>query len=99
MCLGVNTEKGCAALSGYGHTPFIRSPVIQSLLALMTILAQSLLTLVSGHLVTLFLLSVRHNSKCVKYFGCLLLLHLLNKALGRLECGIVVSVDNECRIL
>jgi len=33
----------------------------QSLLALMTILAQSLLTLVSSHLVALLLFSVRHN--------------------------------------
>ena len=47
-----------------GYTPFIKISFAVSelyLLALMTILAQSLLTLVSSHLVALLLLSVRHN--------------------------------------
>ena len=45
------------ALLPYIFFCFIR----QSLLALMTILAQSLLTLVSSHLVALLLFSVWHN--------------------------------------
>jgi len=40
--------------------PFLRHG---NLLALMTVLAQSLLALVSSHLVTLLFLSVRHNCK------------------------------------
>ena len=47
-----------------GYTPFIKIYFDVSeryLLALMTILAKSLLTLVSSHLVALLLLSVRHN--------------------------------------
>ena len=39
-----------------------RETVRQSLLALMTILSQSLLTLVRSHLVALLLLSVWHSS-------------------------------------
>ena len=44
------------------------------LLALMTILAQSLLTLVSSHLVTLFFLSVWHS--CIYFIKVLILLVL-----------------------
>ena len=40
------------------------------LLALVSVLAQSLLTLVSGHLVALVLFSVRHN-----FYGYLLLVY------------------------
>jgi hypothetical protein len=44
------------------------SHVTSSLLALMTILAQSLLTLVCSHLVALLFLSVWHNSRI--YLSC-----------------------------
>ena len=64
----------------------------------MTILAQSLLTLVSSHLVALLLLSVWHNTKLFKYLN-VKLLHLCNEALGRFESGDVVSVDNQCCVL
>ncbi len=63
------------------------------LLALMSVLAQTLLALVRGHLVTLLLLSVRHNCKCllennlnvsliVRYYNAI---HSLNEAFGGLE--------------
>ena len=66
----------------------------------MTILAQSLLTLVSSHLVALLLLSVRHNSKwCFICLMCLLLLHLVNKALRRLESREVMSLNDQRRVL
>ena len=64
----------------------------------MTILAQSLLTLVSCHLVALLLLSVWHNTKLFKYLN-VKLLHFCNKALGGLESGNVVSVDNQSGVL
>ncbi len=62
MLLGLKCyKKGCGA-NIRDHTPFISFRCQQSLLALMTILAQSLLTLVSSHLVALLLLSVWHSS-------------------------------------
>ena len=64
----------------------------------MTILAQSLLTLVSSHLVALLLFSVWHNTKIFKYLN-VKLLHFCNEALGRLEGGDVVSVDNQSGVL
>ena len=54
------------------HTPFILFATlsvvlaVSGLLALMTILAQSLLTLVSSHLVALLLFSVWHNCYYLK---------------------------------
>ena len=51
------------------YTPFIFFVRQKGLLALMTILAQSLLTLVSSHLVALLLFSVWHS--LMKLFYCL----------------------------
>ena len=68
--MGFNS-KGCVAiLVGFADTLLsfllLRLTVVSSnqwLLALMTILAQSLLTLVSSHFVALLLFSVWHNTK------------------------------------
>ena len=64
----------------------------------MTILAQSLLTLVSSHLVALLLLSVWHNLECL-ILNDFLLFHFLNETLRGLECREVVSIDNQSRVL
>ncbi len=61
----------------------------------MTILAQSLLTLVSSHLVALLFLSVWHNTKIL----IIKLLHHLNKTLGGLESRNVVSINHHRYIL
>ena len=50
------------------YTPFkflYRHGVSRCLLALMSVLTQTLLALVRSHLVALLLLSVRHNCKCL----------------------------------
>ena len=60
---------------------FVLSSQTVSLLALMTILAQSLLTLVGSHLVALLLLSVWHNDNILN----VKLFHLGYKALGGLK--------------
>lgn len=70
----------------------------------MTVLAQSLLALMSSHLVALFLLTVWHSCKikCCdmkKYSCCLLAFHLVNEDLGRLESRNVVSRDGDCHVL
>ena len=73
----------------------------------MAILSQSLLTLVSSHLVALFLFSVWHNfnylnvkDKTLLVFDLgILALHLGYEALGRLEAGEVVSADDDGGVL
>ena len=70
----------------------------------MTILAQSLLALVCGHLVTLLLFSVWHSCKNVYLIlnSCcsfLLLVHAVDETLAGLECGKVVSLDDEGGVL
>lgn len=80
----------------------------------MTILAQSLLTLVGSHLVTLLFLSVWHNfnflliinSILVLLFSDVFLVVVLNfslhaccEALCRLECRQVVRLNHDCGVL
>jgi len=75
----------------------------------MTILAQSLLTLVSSHLVALLFLSVWH-SFLKYYYLCdlfvvlfavivLLLIHAFYETLCWFECWQVMCFDNQCCIL
>jgi len=70
----------------------------------MTILAQSLLALVCGHLVTLLLFSVWHSCKNVYLIlnSCcsfLFVVHAVDEALAGLEGGEVVGLDNHCGVL
>ena len=74
----------------------------------MSVLSQSLLTLVCSHLVAFFLLTVWHNSFLFKWFILifsynlrqLTLFHFLNKLLSGLETGkIVCSDSNSCILL
>ena len=62
----------------------------------MSVLAQALLALVRSHLVSLMLLSVRHNYYFLKVF---LFANLGNESLGWLESGDVVSGDDDGGVL
>jgi len=62
----------------------------------MSVLAQALLTLVRSHLVSLMLLSVRHNMNNLKGF---LFAHFRDEGLGGLEGGHVVLRDHDGRVL
>ena len=62
----------------------------------MSVLTQAFLTLVRSHLMSLVLLSVRHNTIVLNGF---LLAHLGNERLGRFESGNVVGRDHDGRIL
>ena len=62
----------------------------------MSVLTQAFLTLVRSHLMSLVLLSVRHNTIVLNGF---LLAHLGNERLGRFESGNVVVRDHDGRVL
>ena len=64
----------------------------------MTVLAKTFFTLVGSHLVTLMLLSVRHNLKILEVLG-FILLHLRCEALCGLESGDVVFGNGDRRVL
>ena len=62
----------------------------------MSVLSESFLAFVRGHLVPFFLLSARHNGK---YYKGLLFLDFCEEALGRLEGRNVVSRDDDGGVL
>ena len=62
----------------------------------MSVLTQAFLTLVRSHLMSLMLLSVRHNYIVLKGF---LFAHLCNESLCGLKGGNIVSRDHDGRVL
>ena len=70
----------------------------------MTILSESLLTLVCGHLMAFLLFSVWHNAVLLVYeyniiVPLLFALHAVDEALGRLEAGEIVSGNGNSGVL
>lgn len=66
----------------------------------MTILAQTLFAFVRGHLVALFLFTVRHSVKrLIVIISYLLFVYVFNEGLARLEAGQIVSSDIDSGVL